>query len=70
MSTVTRIPIVLAAAVVVFAASHYYLQFLGTAVGSWKYCLVIAVGVALVRLVWKPNGTEETALAITKRDTT
>lgn len=63
MSTVTRILIVLAAAVVVLAAFRYYLQFLGTTVGSWKYCLVIGVACP-PRLEF--NGAEEIDLAIIK----
>lgn len=53
------IAIALITAVVVFTTEHYLIQASGVAVGSWKYCLVIGLGVGIVSTVWgmtKPTG--------------
>jgi hypothetical protein len=53
MGTMIRILIVLVTAVVVFVAMHYLIQTLDVGVGTWKYCLVIGFGVAIIPLVWR-----------------
>jgi hypothetical protein len=40
-------------ALVVFGASYYLIQISDGGVGSWKYCLIIGFGVAILPFVWR-----------------
>jgi hypothetical protein len=52
MGLITRISIVLVAAAAVFAAVYYTILWTDLAIGSWKYCLLIGLGIGLVSFVW------------------
>ena len=47
-----RLAIVLIAAVAVFAGEYYLIQASGVGIGSWKYCLIVGFGPAIVLFVW------------------